>query len=1554
MKARHLIVQAYLHCLAFALIAMGVISLVGYLQIEHPTRHATVLLPDSALVSLLLGLVLLASARALRPLNLILAAPLLALALYSLAHNHLAGGADLGTSLVTGFLRVRSSLALIALCITLAFLGSAGGTPGRLLCRGIGLVIILVGLLSQLAIWLPGLDVARLGFKPGTASVANLFSILLGIAALLLPDLPARRERLLDRPSLAAGVIGALLTCLSWYLLSLQSIESLTRQSDLLLSKARLGIERSLGDHVALIQRLVERRQVIGTLPADRLWEQEADSYLRDFSSIRLISVLDSRLEPRLIRMRDASARHWLEHFLEDQAHRDWLTNAQRGSTPDMSHVERFDGSPSTVVIMPLHLPDDGGVLIAGLDLRDLLANILGGDQSGFIIRVYEADQLVLDSHRGRPQRFATEVGELDARLEHGMTWRLVSYLGDSQQQASMVFLPTLVMLFGLGFTFFLMVSQGLVRLTTERNERLRHSNQELEQSLQRQASLQALNQRIMTFSMDVLCSLDEQGRFTQLSPSSTTVFGYSPQELIGHAYLDYIVPEERERTQAEVRAIIDGSSDQPIRNRLLRKDGRIVHLLWSADWSANDRTLFAVAHDITRLVHNEAYAEDQRDILGMISTNQGLANILQAICQMAEAQDSGALCALQLMDRERRTLLLGAAPSLPEAYRRSHESLPSAAVDNPYASAAASRQLILIEDFAHEPRWPEQHNRLRQHGLRACWVMPLLSHHGEVLGTFSIHHRAPCGPDSDQLQLMATAAQLAAIAIEREHDQQRLQESEERYRSLFTFNPDPVFSFDLDGNFQSMNEAGCQLTGYREEDLIGQDFSLLAMAEEMPRVHNYFHCARKGEAQRYEVKCRTASGELLELYVTNLPMVVKERIVGVHGVAKNIGERNRMNRALHKALMHSERQAELLRCLSQTAVNMSGILDTQALLDYLAEQMRLLIAAHLSIIHLEADSGMRTQQTSAISLSDKYAEWTGSRPRFEVGGLYALIGESQQPQIMTQTEVDAYQQWYDGDEEKFLPLRGNLSVPLKNPAGKKLGWLLLSDKYAGEFDQDDLAIAQQFAQMTMTMLENNRLMREVLAGEQRLQTQLEFTSAITDSIVEGLIATDAQGLLTFVNPAAARLIGRPVEALPGEPLDRQLPLPVAEWSRCGEHELHGEFRLRNELGEELYLAYDSAPLQGSRGPNGWVVAFRDVSAQRRASQAMRERDQFFTLSLDMFCLISLQGHFIQVNPAFVTVLGYPAERLIDQPYLELIHGEDRPLIEAAVRRLQEGQLVQDLEARVSDSQGRLRWLQLSAALGEDQVIYCAAHDVTQRKADEQALQDTLRELERSNRELQEFAFVASHDLQEPLRKIQAFSERLESQAQSLSEEGRDYLQRMRLAAERMQSLIRDLLAYSRVTTRGQPFVTVELEQILDGVLQDMETSLESSGAEILRSPLPALQGDPTQLRQLLQNLLSNAVKFHQQNQAPRVRIYVERQAPGQWTLCIEDNGIGFEEKYLDRIFNPFQRLHGRQAYPGTGIGLAIVKKIVERHGASISASSRPGQGTTFRISFRT
>jgi len=233
-------------------------------------------------------------------------------------------------------------------------------------------------------------------------------------------------------------------------------------------------------------------------------------------------------------------------------------------------------------------------------------------------------------------------------------------------------------------------------------------------------------------------------------------------------------------------------------------------------------------------------------------------------------------------------------------------------------------------------------------------------------------------------------------------------------------------------------------------------------------------------------------------------------------------------------------------------------------------------------------------------------------------------------------------------------------------------------------------------------------------------------------------------------------------------------------------------------------------------------------------------------------------------------------------------------------------------------------------------------------------------ELSRSNEELQQFAFIASHDLQEPLRKIKTFSERLITTCgDSLTEQGHDYLERMQSAVLRMQTLIDDLLRLSRVTTRAQPFVLANLGKITQEVLSDLEVRIQQTGATIEVGYLPTIKADPLQMRQLMQNLIGNALKFQRPRVPPVIKIYSQHlnnqsdKVTVSSELCqiiVEDNGIGFDQKYCDRIFNIFQRLHGRQEYDGTGIGLAICRKIAERHHGSITAESQLGAGAKFIV----
>jgi len=227
-------------------------------------------------------------------------------------------------------------------------------------------------------------------------------------------------------------------------------------------------------------------------------------------------------------------------------------------------------------------------------------------------------------------------------------------------------------------------------------------------------------------------------------------------------------------------------------------------------------------------------------------------------------------------------------------------------------------------------------------------------------------------------------------------------------------------------------------------------------------------------------------------------------------------------------------------------------------------------------------------------------------------------------------------------------------------------------------------------------------------------------------------------------------------------------------------------------------------------------------------------------------------------------------------------------------------------------------------------------------------------ELVRSNTELDQFAQVASHDLQEPLRKVRTFTERItQTEAENLSDRGADYLRRANAAAERMQTLIEDLLRFSRVTTQNRPFAPVDLTAVAADVLDDLSEQVQRTGARVEVDPLPTINADVTQMRQLLQNLISNALKFHREDVEPVVRVHAALDA-GWLTLTVADNGIGFDPQYRTRIFRVFERLHGRGTYAGTGIGLALCRKIAERHGGTVVADGVLGEGATFTVTLQT
>ena len=435
---------------------------------------------------------------------------------------------------------------------------------------------------------------------------------------------------------------------------------------------------------------------------------------------------------------------------------------------------------------------------------------------------------------------------------------------------------------------------------------------------------------------------------------------------------------------------------------------------------------------------------------------------------------------------------------------------------------------------------------------------------------------------------------------------------------------------------------------------------------------------------------------------------------------------------------------------------------------------------------------------------------------------------------------------------------------------------------------------------------------------------------------------------------------------------ERNLTVAAAKGSIVGEG-----WRLRKD-GTRFWAAVAITALRDEAGQLiGFSKITRDRTEQKQVVEALRRSESLLGAVLDALPV----GVWIS-DANGVIVRGNPTGHQIwsGAHYVDIeTHGEfkgwwvntEEPIAPedwAATRAIINGEtsINEEIEIECFDKTHKIILNSSIPIRDEQQNIVGAVmvnQDITELKGIETKLRRSAEALERNNRELEMFAYMASHDLQEPLRKIQAFGERLHMLGgSSLNEQGQDYLRRMINAANRMQNLIQDLLAYSRVTTMTQPFAPVNLNKVAQSVCSDLEIAIGDAHAQIEVAPLGTVDADETQMRQLFQNLISNAVKFHAQDRTPIIRISgrtldaaqngLERNNSKlkQYEIVVADNGIGFEDQYAERIFRMFQRLHGRSEYEGTGIGLAICQKIAERHHGTIVAHGIPGEGATFVI----
>lgn len=1232
--------------------------------------------------------------------------------------------------------------------------------------------------------------------------------------------------------------------------------------------------------------------------------------------------------------------------------------------------------------------------------------------------------------------------------------------------------------------------ASGAIQDVTERHrseEALKELSRRLEQSL-------VMNRLVLDNSLDVICVIDANGRFAQVSNACRELWGYAPGELVGRAYFDLAHPEDRAHTLREGAAVLAGRPTVDFRNRVLRKDGSVVSMQWSAVWSPRDRMMFAVARDVTDAERQSRALQEAKDglqraqriarmgawqydiagdrlewsdeVYDIFQVRPGeFAGNFEAFAARVHPEDLPVLQAAQArtlaggpeLDVEHRIMLpdgrighvherarlerdeagrpwrlAGSVQDITERkeakaalekergfLRAMLESLSEGVVacDHEGRLTLFNRTTRELHGLPEAPvpseEWASHYNLFQPDGvtpmaagdiplLRAlrgeavrevemviaprdqprrvvlCSGRQIVSESGELLGAVVAMHDITRRKRSDQLEAGQRAV-LAGIAARRPLAESLLATTrvceelfpgalcsillldEEGKHVLTGAAPSlpAAYNAAVHGLAIGPKAGSCGTAAWRGERVVVSDIASDPLWEDYRGL-----AAAHGLAACWSTPVRGSSGRVVATFATYYreprePTAAE--LEGIDGLAALVAV----------AIEH----AEAYRDLQLGQQRFRSLFDEHPDAVYSMDLEGRFTAVN---DRFHALSGLVPETVLGKRFDDFVApeQLDTVRAHFEA----AVRGEARDFEMSTMSP--------DGRRVEFrvthLPIMVDGRVTGVFGIAQDISLLRKHQRELSDALDAAEGVSRQLARLSQAAITINRDLDEGTLYQQLVDRVRDIVGA-HQAVVSVDSPEGATQLVNAVSLSDKYAQWRGYDA----PIDFSgIYMMVSEARRPfrmtqTELEAHPRWRgFGKESGRHPPMrGWLAVPLIGSDGgvigilqlsdkergefsadDEQVVMQFAQVAAiaieRARLLAKLRIRDRFFELSLEVFVVFDpATRRFVQVNQVLSDITGYSREELCSRPFDDFVHPDDRG---RSAERADDLAARRGVAARFANryvcKDGRVRWMEWMSSPDDDGLVYAVGRDITERLRAEAALRQSLTDLNARNRELQDFAFIASHDLQEPLRKIRAFADRLQQRhAAALADEARDYLDRTSQAAARMQVLIDDLLAYSRVAARAKAFKPVDLGPVMAGVIEDLEATLEASGGRIVVGPLPTIEGDATQLRQLFQNLLSNALKFRAPGRAPVVEVGAERvqgvDGPA-WILRFSDNGIGFEPRYAEKVFGPFQRLHGRQEYPGTGIGLAIVRRIVERHRGTIHAEGRPGEGATFVIQF--
>jgi len=738
------------------------------------------------------------------------------------------------------------------------------------------------------------------------------------------------------------------------------------------------------------------------------------------------------------------------------------------------------------------------------------------------------------------------------------------------------------------------------------------------------------------------------------------------------------------------------------------------------------------------------------------------------------------------------------------------------------------------------------------------------------------------------------------------------LRDSEERLGQIVSFLPDATFVVDRSGVVIAWNRAMEHLTGCPADEVVGggdHAYAIPVYGERRPMLIDvalgdtdaevlYGSLERDGDTVTSEVEYGRPGGDTAVLWCKAAPLRdSRGEIVGAIESARDVTGVKRAEDALRRS--ENEKRA---------------ILDATPEFVVLHDTEQRIVWTNASAAE---SAGMRREDL----VGHRCWEFWGQGGKPCAGCSVAKALETGRVHEHEQTTPDG-RAWF---------VRG---TPLFGPDGRVTG-----------------------------AVEMARDITEAKRAEQALRDSEARYRLLAENQHDVVIAFSPDGWLTYCSPAVKEFSGYDPEEEVGEPItkyiateeDRRRVRGVVTQAVCAGEPATVEFLFQPNDGEPFPVEASGKPVVEGGEVVSMQAVLRDVTDRKRAEERFRV---LFESSRDaLMTLAPLSWRFTSGNPAAVAMFGVEDEEAFTalgpwevspetQPDGRPSDEKAREMIETAVR--EGSHFFEWTHRQVDGAPFPATVLLTRIEVGGQVMLQATVRDISDRKRAEEALAQRSEELQHSNAELQEFAYVASHDLQEPLRMVSSYVGLLARRYEdALDDDAREFIGYAVDGANRMQALINDLLQYSRVGTKGKPFALTDCEEVLDDVLANLEVAVKEAGARVTHDPLPRVIADRSQLARVFQNLISNALKFCEG--PPAIHVSAEK-TDGQWRFSVRDNGIGIEPDQQEQVFVVFHRLHGRKEYPGTGMGLAITKKIVERHGGRIWVESEPGEGSTFRF----